>query len=129
MAKNGNDIIIMKDSTAIGAVKSNDISTKADTIEVSSPTNGQWRDYIIGRKDWSFSVSYLVLTDADMLELLSVGTVYTIKIGGRNASAANRLTGSAILNTCKITATRGNLAQGTFQFQGSGALVADSEQE
>ena len=32
------------------------------------------------------------------------------------------MTGSAILRTCKITATRGNLIQGTFTFVGNGAL-------
>ena len=127
MAKTGNYIIISayknNSWTPLGAVKSNDISTDADTNEVASSTSGVWKEYIAGRKDWSVNVSYLVLADADMLELLNVGTTYSLKIGGRSATDANTLTGTAILTTCKITATQGNLAQGSFQFKGSGALA------
>ena len=123
MAKNGNDIIIYRGSTLLAGVKSNDITTKADTIEVSSPTNGQYSDHIPGRKEWSVNVSYLILADADLLELLNVGTIYTLKICGRNATDANTLTGQATLTTCKITASRGNLVQGSFVFQGKGALA------
>lgn len=126
MAMNGYNIIVLKNSTAIAGVKSNDITTKADTIEVASSTSGVWKEYITGRKEWSVSVSYLVLADSGMLELLNVGTTYKLKIGGRNATNANTLTGSAILTTCKVTATLGNLVQGSFQFQGTSALAAVS---
>lgn len=126
MAMNGYNIIVLKNGTAIAGVKSNDIATKADTIEVASSTSPVWKEYITGRKDWSVNVGYLVLADADMLELLNVGTTYTLKIGGRNATNANTLTGSAILTVCKVTASLGNLVQGSFQFQGTSALAAAS---
>ena len=126
MAKNGNYIIISVESNSqwvpIAGVKSDDISTRADTIEVASSPSGVWREYIAGRKDWSVSVNYLLLADAGMLNLLNIGTTYHLKIGGRSASGANTLKGYAILTACKVTATRGNLVQGSFSFQGSGAL-------
>lgn len=126
MAKTGNYIIVYRDNTVIAGVKSNDISTGADIIEVASNSSGAWKEYISGRKDWSLSVSYLLLTDAGMLELLNVGTTYTLKVGGRTATNANTLTGDAIMTDCKITATNGNLVQGTFTFKGSGALAPAS---
>ena len=121
---NGNDIIIYRGSTLIGGVKSNDIASSAETMEVASENTGQWKEFIAGRKEWSVNVNWLLLADADMLELLNVGTTYTIKTGGRNASAANTLQGQAILTACKVTSTRGNLVQGAFTFKGSGALTA-----
>lgn len=126
MAKTGNYIIVYRDNTVIAGVKSNDISTGADIIEVASNSSGVWKEYISGRKDWSLSVSYLLLTDAGMLELLNVGTTYTLKVGGRTATNANTLTGNAIMTDCKITATNGNLVQGAFTFKGSGALAPAS---
>jgi predicted secreted protein len=123
MAKTGNYIIVYRNNTVVAGVKSNDISTSADTEEVASSTSGDWKEYIAGRKDWSLSVNYLLLADADMLELLNVGTIYTLKIGGRSASNANTLTGSAIMTVCRISAINGNLAQGSFTFKGTGQLA------
>jgi hypothetical protein len=57
-------------------------------------------------------------------DLLQVGNTFTLKIRGRNDNDATGVTGSAILKTCKITATNGNLVQGVFQFTGNGALSA-----
>ena len=124
----GNDIIIMKGGTAIAAAKSADVQTKADTIEVASASSGAWKDRIAGRKDWSVSVGYLVTSDTGLSDLLTVGTTYTLVICGRGTGATS-LTGSAILTTCKITATRGNLVQGSFQFDGCGSLAAVNPSE
>ena len=122
MAINGYNIIVLRNGTAIAGVKSNDIQTDCDLIEVASSTSGKCKEYIAGRSEWSVNVSWLMLSDADMLELLNQGTTYTLKIGGRNATNANTLTGSAILKTCRVTASMGNLVQGSFKFQGSGPL-------
>jgi hypothetical protein len=37
---------------------------------------------------------------------------------------AIQMTGQAYFKTCRITSTRGNLAQGGFQIQGTGPLAA-----
>lgn len=125
MAKNGNDILIYRGTTLIAGTRSNEITTNAETIEVSSASNGQWKTYIAGRKDWGVTVNYLVPAVTNVSDLLNVGTSYTISVRTRSGSTVtSRLSGTAILKTCKITATKGNLIQGSFQFAGSGPLSA-----
>lgn len=121
MALNGNNIIIMRDSTAIAGVKSQEIQTEAGTIEIASSSQQTWREYIAGRKGWGLTVGYLLLAAAGLDELLNVGTTYTLVI--KNRAGTKSVSGSAILTTCRITATRGNLVQGSFQFQGTGSLT------
>ena len=122
MAINGNNIIITVGGNAIAGTKSNEIQSDCETIEITTSTNQDWKAYIAGRKTWSFNVSFLVLADSNVRRLLSVGSKYTIIIKGRNAAAADQVTGSAIMTACKVSATRGTLAQGSFSFQGTGPL-------
>lgn len=117
---NGNNILIYKDNTLIGAVKGQDISADSDIIEVSTPSSGQWKTYIKGRKSWDVSVSYLVLAESGLDDLLDVGESYTLKIQVRGSQTY--VSGSAILTSCKITANRSNLVKGSFTFKGTGPL-------
>lgn len=121
MAINGNNILIKLNGTAIAGCKSHEIQTGCETIEISSPSQGAWREYIAGRKEWSVSVSYLVPAVANLADLLTVGTTYTLVIADR--ANASSLSGSAILTQCKQTFTRGNLVQGSFTFQGTASLT------
>ena len=116
---NGNNILVYLDGTAIAGLRSNELQTEADVVEIASPTTGAWRSHIAGRKEWSVSAGWLVTVHTDIAKALSVGTSYTLRFGFRDGSG---LSGSAILTTCNITATRGNLVQGSFQFKGCGAL-------
>lgn len=112
-------------STIIAGTRSNEIQTSVETIEISSPTSGQWREYITGRKEWSITTGFLCLVNSDMAKLLQVGQSFTIQLVGRNGNTTSvLLSGLATLKTCKITATIGNLVQGSFQFEGNGALVS-----
>ena len=120
MAVLGNDILIYLDGDPIGGVKSDDVQSEVDLIEVASNSSAQWKEYITGRKGWSFTSNYLVLSAQRVQALLSIGTVFTVLIKGRNTTANMGVAGKAILTDCKITATRGNLAQGSFSFTGSG---------
>lgn len=123
MAVNGNTILIYRGSTLIAGTRSNEITTDSDLIEVSDVSQNTWRSYVAGMKSWQVTVNYLVPAVTNVSDLLSVGTSYTISIRTRSGSTVtNRLTGSAILKTCKITATRSNLVQGSFQFIGTSAL-------
>lgn len=123
MAVNGNVILIYKGNSLIAGTRSNEMTTEVDMIESSNSSEGVWRTFIAGRKSWQVTVNYLVPAVTNVSDLLSVGTSYTISIRTRSGSTVtNRLTGSAILKTCKITATRGNLVQGSFQFIGTSAL-------
>lgn len=123
---NGNAILVALGGKAagnvIGSAKSCELSVNGETIEISSSTNATSKTYLAGRTEWTVNLSYLVTDVTD--HTLSVGTEYTLYIGHRNGSAIGNtyLTGTAILKSCKITANRGHLIQGSISFQGSGPL-------
>lgn len=121
MAINGNKFIVKLNGTPIAGAKSDDIEVRCDTIEVASPSQGQWREFLAGRKDWTINTSYLVLASSDLQNVLAVGTTFTVSFMDRQW--LNALVGNAILIACKIQATRGNLITGVFQFQGTGELT------
>lgn len=122
MAILGNNILITKDGTVIGSTRSNEIQSEAELIQISSPTTGEFKEYITGLKSWSVNVSYLIGTNGRLTDLLTVGNSYTLVLKPRGSSAI-AVSGTAILKTCKITATKGNLCQGSFQFVGTGPLT------
>lgn len=122
MAINGNNIIVLSGGTAIAGTKSDELQVECETIEIASSTDQGWTHYLAGRKSWSLTVGWLLLATTDVRKALTVGSTVTIKFKGRNDTDANGLSGSAIIRTCKITAVKGNLAQGSFQFVGTGPL-------
>lgn len=112
-------------TTAVRPI-SDDTNTSAELIEASSPSDGQWKHYIRGRKSWSINTSFLVTNAVNGIDvLLMTGTTYTIKIYSRyNGSIYARMTGTAFLQQCQITARKGNLVQGSFVFVGDGPLTS-----
>lgn len=123
MALNGNNILVYLNGTAIAGSTTADAQNTVDLVEIGSPlSSGQWKQYIKKRKTWSVTVNFLVLQYSGVRDLLKVGDSYTLKIRGRNSSDSTGVSGTAILKTCRITAQRGNLVQGTFQFQGNSSL-------
>lgn len=126
MAKNGNNIIVYALSGSnwvpIAGTRSDELEVSADAIEVSNADVGDWSDYIAGRKEWTLNVGWLIAVEGDIRKVLNVGTKYQLRIGKRTWDVSTGLTGYAILTSCRITATRGNLIQGSFQFQGCGSL-------
>lgn len=125
MAQKGNNIIVLSSGTAIAGVKSDEIQSGAETIEIASATQQDWKEFIAGRKEWSLNTNYLLLADSRLADLLNVGTVYELAVTDRQGNVA--VSGRAILTICKQTHTRGNLCQGTFQFRGTGPLVLSQE--
>jgi len=123
MAVLGNNIIVFMNGQAIAGTKSDELQVDSETIEIASATDQEWVHLIAGRKSWSLTVGWLVLANTDVRKVLLVGSSVTIKIKGRGESDSSGVTGSAILKTVKITATRGNLAQGSFAFVGNGPLT------
>ena len=123
MAINGNNILIYINGAAVAGTKSNEVQSNRELIEIASPTSGEWREFIAGRKDWGFTVSWLVSSHQDIEQLLLDAEVVTVRILGRGQSLG--LTGRAIVQSCKMTFTRGNLAQGSLQLKGSGPLTAE----
>lgn len=124
MAINGNNILIYVGGSLVAGTRSNEIQVNREVMEIASPSSGDFREYFSGRKDWSLNISWLVPNATNIQQLLlSAGTV-TVRIVGRGESLG--LTGSAIVTSCKMTFTRGNLAQGSLQLRGSGALTQET---
>lgn len=117
MALNGRNVLITMDGRVIAGTKSNEAQAEAELIERSSKKQGRWREYLTGRKGWTMTVNFLVLAGSGVRDLLKVGNEYTLVFKERNEAGVS---GSAILTTCRITSTIGNLVQGTFQFVGNG---------
>lgn len=110
----------------IGCTKSHEIEVDGEMIEVTSPLNGKWREHIDGRIGWSISVSYLVLRNEQVLDLLKVGQKLHLSFCPRN-DQEHGVEGDALLRTCNIRATKGSLVQGSFRFLGTGELAAGEE--
>ena len=119
MAINGRYIMIYRGGSLIAGTRSNDVETECDIKEISSPQSSVWRSYKSGRKGWRVTVNYLVPNVGNLQDLLAVGNSYTLQFRDKNG---NGVSGTAICTNCKITATIGNLVQGSFQFIGNGVL-------
>lgn len=121
MAVLGQTLFIASGSstTPIAATKTDEIQVGCDTIEISDPTQGEWKMFINGRNEWSVTVGWLVTTNTDVQQLLNAGNTYTLKF---RTTGTAYLTGTAIMTNCKITSTRGSLVQGSFTFKGTGPL-------
>ena len=120
----GNNIIISRKEGStwvpVAASKSMSIQVDAEQIEISSPTTGVWRDYLNGRKRWGIDLSFLVASGYYSRIRLIEG-VEKIQVR-MDSGDGYYLVGYANVATAKITATRGNLAQGSWKLQGCGAL-------
>ena len=137
MALNGNIILVQLDGHTIAGTKTTEIQVESELIEIASATQGTYREYLTGRKQWQVTVNYLLkyatyqamvtYPQAALTDALLVGNSYTLKFMNRASHYDMPITlkGTAILRTCKITATRGNLIQGTFTFVGNGALTGE----
>ena len=137
MALNGNIILVQLDGHTIAGTKTTEIQVDSELIEIASASQGAYREFIVGRKQWQVTVNYLLMyatyqtmftyPNAALTDALLVGNSYTLKFKNRANHFDQPITlkGTAILRTCKITATRGNLIQGTFTFVGNGALSGE----
>jgi predicted secreted protein len=126
MILQGKNLIIVVNSSVIAAAKSCTLNVDCEKIKVSSPTDGQWEHVIAGMKSWSISTSHLVkadtASDTPIRDAVArVGQTYTIRVQV-NGLTHDLLTGSALCHTFQVTATNGNLMQGSFKFTGSGPL-------
>lgn len=107
---------------AFAAVKSCNVKLGCETIEVSSPTTGQFREFIAGRKSWQITLNSLV-TNCTEYTFPKVGQTFLISMNIEGGCAEHhRVSGNAICTEYQVTGTVGNLAQGSFSFQGTGPL-------
>lgn len=126
MKLKGNNLIISADGAAIAASKSCTVEVSGDTVETSNAASGKWKNFIPSYLSWKVSTTHLVpytsASDTPIKEMLArVGKTFTLTLSVNDLSS-DTVSGSAICTDCKITATRGNLVQGSFTFKGSGSL-------
>ena len=115
----GRNLIVKWDGTAIAGARSCELNVQSDTIEVSSPTQGLWRDYIAGRKGWTVTCGQLVTEVENNIDM--VGERVTLRFGKRDDT--DYVEGYAIVTSWKATGNIGSLTQGSFSFQGCGPLT------
>ena len=124
-AINGNQIILKKfvnnSWQTIGYIRSQEPETHAAMQPTCSPDQGQWDEFLAGRKGWQMTANWIVGVTTQLYWLLEVGEMYKLRCEDRNNSSIY-VEGYAFIDTCKITMTRGNIVQGSFHFTGTGAL-------
>ena len=82
MILQGRNLIIKADGTAIAAARSCDITITTDEIETSSPSDGQWRHSILGRKSWKVNTSHLVPSMVKQAELAGTTVALSVELDG-----------------------------------------------
>lgn len=125
MAIQGRSVVIYRNGTAIAGTRVNNVNTKADLIKRSSPNTAEWDEYVVGMKNWTMRTGYLLAAQGDLADALRVGNTVSLVFGptGQTVSTKKGLVGSAIVKEISIDSNIGNLAVGTFVFQGTGELA------
>lgn len=111
------------DGVAIAAAKSCTITKRVEAIETGNSVDGRAKSYIPGLREWSVSVRALVTSMPDFFA--NPGQTVSLSIAVRHNNGeytADRVTGTAIIESAKITGTVGNLATAEVKFLGTGAL-------
>lgn len=129
----GKDVILVlsQGGTVLAStkIKSQSIKAQCGVIEKASANQQNWVEVIAGRKSWSLTVRYLVLTGAQVMDVLRVGQMFDVTMQENAEDTANKVTGRALLNGVDGEYAVGNLAQGVFTFTGSGALAQQAPQD
>ena len=122
----GKDVILTLSQGGVALantrIKSQSIKSQCGVIEKASSTQQDWVEVVAGRKSWSLTVRYLVLSGSQVKDVLKVGQMFDITMN-EYGSTTNKVTGTALLSGVDAEYPTGNLAQGTFTLTGSGALT------
>ena len=118
----GRHLIIKVNGTAIAGAKSCEINVEGEQLETASPDTGTWRTFLAGRKEWSVTCGYLIPAAGTPLRSEAAMVNTTVTLTMQSGMSGDTLTGSAIVRTWRASGNIGNLAQGSFQFRGNGAL-------
>ena len=126
---NGNRFMLSKDGVAVAAVVTNDVETQAASIERAGASQGRYREYIKGRKTWTMTCEWLMVSSAMMVGLIYAGQTFAISCYDRDSINATRnVHGVAYLDECKIQMTQGQVIHGHFRFHGNGDMFAQITQ-
>ena len=110
----GRNLIIAINGSTIAAAKSCSVDVQADTIKVSSPTDGAWEHIIAGRKSWQVQTSHLMPNAAQRYPVIEASTLAWNEDGTRAiVTAAGRQ--FAVTATKGITAMCLRIVNGVWQ--------------
>lgn len=115
------------DILAVGGQKSLNISRSADTIEITSKdTDGGWKSYIAGMKEWSIDTEGIYVKDDESHAILSAafeaGDPVCLKVYD-NKRKAGVFGGLAVITDYPIEAPYDDSVTYKLKFNGMGALV------
>ena len=119
----GKDLVLKNASngTILHAAKSIEITIDCEMVEVAPQNGSGWREYIAGWKKWSFQVGTLASSSQISNAPSMIGATYYAKFT-TSGSTSEVVGGYCICTQAKITDTKGQIAKGTFVFQGKGVL-------
>lgn len=119
----GKDLVLKNASngTILYAAKSIEITIDCEMVEVAPQNGSGWREYIAGWKKWSFQVGTLASSSQVSGAASMIGGTYYAKFTLQD-STTKVVGGYCICTQAKITDTKGQIAKGTFVFQGNGVL-------
>ena len=110
----GRNLIIAINGSTIAAAKSCSVDVQADTIKVSSPTDGEWEHIIAGRKSWQVQTSHLMPNAMQRYPIIEASTLAWNEDGTRaQVTAAGRQ--FAVTATKGITAMCLRIVNGVWQ--------------
>ena len=124
----GDDIYVTTDIAGkqqpIAAAKSGDLDVSQDFIKACAPNEGRTFRKIPKTYDWGVSCDCLMSTTQYaklLLDALRNGTKLTLQF----LVCGFKVKGDVYIKSCRITATKGNLAKLSVSFESSGPLVDD----
>lgn len=120
----GRDILVYDQSgdNLVACSRSCEIKTSTEMIEISSPRSGKWKEYIDGRSEWSIDINHFLSTEdgASLKNLLRTGSEVVVRVARRDDGV--KLAGMAYVKSAQVTATTGNISQGSLSLIGNGEL-------
>ena len=105
MALNGKRFMLSKNGVAVAAVVTNDVETKAESIERASSTQSKYREYVAGCRRWTMTCEWLMVSSAMMVGLLHAGQTFAISCYD-SINATRNVHGVANLEQCVIISKR-----------------------
>ena len=114
--------MLSKDGVVVAAVVTNDVETQAASIERASQTQSRYREYLAGRKTWTMTAEWLMVSSDKMAGLLYVGQSFAISTYD-STDVTRNVHGVAFLDECHIQMTQGHVVRGHFLFRGNGDLL------
>ena len=125
----GRDLILDYNGTPLAAAKSCKVDTDSDYIEVCSPTDGTWKEYIPTTQEWGASADCLVAEMEDVDKLFDYKKNQTpLSLQFYDTSLMTFYSGRAYIKKLSITGNVGSNVTMSVVFQPTGELVRAQSQ-